>query len=78
MTLDQDMMAETPRRPAPPVSAGTMVAYVAAGVLLFGWFLFGLLVQRQGLVDSVGETAGTAFGLLLVVAVVGTFRRDRR
>ncbi|WP_018222559.1 hypothetical protein [Salinispora pacifica] len=78
MTVDQDVMTETPRRPDPPVSAGTMVAYVAGGVLLFGWFLFGLLVQRQGLVDSVGETAGTAFGLLLVVAVVGTFRRDRR
>ena len=41
-----------------------------------GWFLFGLLVQQQGFVDSVGESAGAAFALLLAVSVVGTLRRN--
>ncbi len=78
MTVDQDVAAEERQVPAEPVSTATVVAYAAAGLLLFGWFLFGWLVQQQGFVASVGETAGTAFGLLLVIAIVGTFRRDRR
>ncbi|MER7455733.1 hypothetical protein [Micromonospora sp. NPDC126480] len=78
MTVDQDVPAEARQAPDEPVSTGTVVAYVAAGVLLFGWFLFGWLVQQQGFIASVGETAGTAFGLLLVIAIVGTYRRDRR
>ena len=60
------------------VSTATVVGYAAAAVLLFGWFLFGWLVQQQGFVASVGETAGTAFGLLLTVAVIGTVRQSRR
>ncbi|NJP31164.1 hypothetical protein [Micromonospora thermarum] len=78
MTVDQDVVTEARQAPAEPVSTATMVAYAAAGILLFAWFLFGWLVQRQGFVASVGETAGTGFGLLLVIAVVGTFRRNRR
>ncbi|RKN48702.1 hypothetical protein D7223_10855 [Micromonospora endolithica] len=60
------------------VTTATVVGYTIAAVLLTGWFLFGWLVQRQGFVASVGETAGTAFGLLLAVAIVGTVRQSRR
>jgi hypothetical protein len=65
---------------APPadVSAATVAWYALLGVVLTGWFLFGWLVQDQGLVDSVGESLGTAFALLLAVSVVGTIRRSRR
>jgi hypothetical protein len=49
--------------------------YLLLAVALFGWFLFGWLVQRQGFVNSVGESAGTGFALLLAIAIVGTIRR---
>ncbi|MFI7518949.1 hypothetical protein [Micromonospora globbae] len=76
MTVDREVMGEGDR--ADEVSTGTVVAYLVAAVLLLGWFLFGWLVLRQGFVSSLGETAGTAFTLLLVVSIVGTVRRSRR
>nr|WP_145822207.1 hypothetical protein [Micromonospora sagamiensis] len=60
------------------VSTATVVAYAVAGAAVLGWFLFGWLVLRQGFVDSVGESAGAAFALLLIVSIVGTVRRGRR
>ncbi|MFF5172829.1 hypothetical protein ACFY3U_09370 [Micromonospora sp. NPDC000089] len=78
MTVDRDTLDDAPDgSPSGAVSTATLVGYAVAGVALLGWFLFGWLVQRQGFVASVGETAGTAFALLLVVSVVGTVRRDR-
>jgi hypothetical protein len=62
----------------PEVSAATVVAYALAGAAILGWFLFGWLVLQQGFIDSVGESAGAAFALLLIVSIVGTFRRGRR
>ncbi|WP_089154474.1 hypothetical protein [Micromonospora sp. NBS 11-29] len=76
MTVDQDMLRENERTRQHGVSMAVMVGYAAAAVGVFGWFLFGLLVQRQGFVDSVGESAGAAFALLLAVSVVGTLRRN--
>jgi hypothetical protein len=61
-----------------PVSRATVAGYATVAVLLVGWFLFGALVLRQGVVDSAGESLGTAFALLLVVSIVGTVRRSRR
>jgi hypothetical protein len=62
--------------PAPsPVPRIVVALYLLLAVALFGWFLFGWLVQRQGFVNSVGESAGTGFALLLVIAIVGTIRR---
>lgn len=60
------------------VSAATRLAYAVVGSLLVGWFFFGLLVQRQGWIDSAGESLGTGFALLLAVSVIGTVRRSRR
>ncbi|GLY26314.1 hypothetical protein Misp04_60450 [Micromonospora sp. NBRC 101691] len=62
----------------PTVSTATVVAYAVAGAAVLGWFLFGWLVLQQGFVDSLGESAGAAFALLLVVSIVGTVRRGRR
>ena len=63
-------------RSAPaPVPRIVVGLYLLLAVALFGWFLFGWLVQRQGFVNSVGESAGTGFALLLVIAIVGTIRR---
>jgi hypothetical protein len=63
---------------AEPVSRATVLAYATVAVLLVIWVLFGWLVQRQGLVESLGEGLGAAFTLLLIVSVVGTVRRSRR
>ncbi|MEV0004659.1 hypothetical protein AB0H28_20595 [Micromonospora sp. NPDC050980] len=75
MTVDQDVLSED-ERTRQQVSTAEMVGYTVAAVGVFGWFLFGLLVQRQGFVDSVGESAGAAFALLLAVSVIGTLRRN--
>ncbi len=61
-----------------PVSRATVVGYASVAVLLVGWFLFGALVLRQGVVASAGESLGTAFTLLLLVSIVGTVRNARR
>lgn len=60
-----------------PVSRATVFWYSALGVALFGWFLYGWLVLKQGFIDSVGEALGTGFALLLAVSVVGAVRRSR-
>lgn len=82
MTVDREAIpehsVERDRLPDGEVSTATVVAYAAAAVVLVGWFLFGWLVLEQGFVDSVGESAGAGFALLLVVSVVGTVRRSRR
>ncbi|WDZ87993.1 hypothetical protein [Micromonospora cathayae] len=67
-----------PAAPPEVVSTATVVAYALAGAAILGWFLFGWLVLQQGFIDSVGESAGAAFALLLVISIVGTFRRNRR
>ncbi|MBM0225234.1 MULTISPECIES: hypothetical protein [Micromonospora] len=78
MTVDHEAIPDDDRAPAPEVSTAALVGYAAAAVGLVGWFLFGLLVQRQGFVDSVGESAGAGFALLLAVSVIGTVRRNGR
>ena len=82
MTVDREAVpehsAERDRSPDEPVSTATAVAYAAAAAVLLGWFLFGWRVLEQGFVDSVGESAGAGFTLLLIVSVVGTVRRSRR
>ncbi|MCM0674008.1 hypothetical protein NCC78_04725 [Micromonospora phytophila] len=82
MTVDHEAIPEhipdQHRAPDDEVSTATVVAYTVAAVVLVGWFLFGWLVLRQGFVDSVGESAGAGFALLLIVSVVGTVRRSRR
>lgn len=60
-----------------PVPRTTLFWYAFAATLLFGWFLFGWLVLRQGFVDSVGEALGTGSALLLAVSVIEAARRHR-
>ncbi|MFC8615531.1 hypothetical protein ACFT9M_03785 [Micromonospora purpureochromogenes] len=78
MSVDQETATDDEPPPADEVSTATLVGYAAAALALVAWFLFGWLVQRQGFVASVGETAGAAFALLLAVSVIGTVRRSRR
>ncbi|GIF65482.1 hypothetical protein Ais01nite_35170 [Asanoa ishikariensis] len=60
-----------------PVSWLTVASYTLMGVGLIAWFLYGWLVQRQGLVNSIGETAGTGFAVLLIISIIGSVRRAR-
>ena len=76
MTVDQDVLPDGERTQQQEVPTAGLFGYAAAAAGVFGWFLFGLLVQQQGFVDSVGEAAGTAFALLLAVSVIGTLRRN--
>ncbi|MFG2053930.1 hypothetical protein ACGFI9_07830 [Micromonospora sp. NPDC048930] len=76
MTVDHEVLPEESRKPDHEVSTAVLVGYATAAVALVGWFLFGLFVQRQGFVDSVGESAGAGFALLLAVSVVGAFRHN--
>ncbi|MDO3701526.1 hypothetical protein Q3W71_07500 [Micromonospora sp. C28SCA-DRY-2] len=78
MTVDREVIPQHDDAPADEVSTATVVAYTLAAVVLVGWFLFGWLVLQQGFVDSIGESAGAGFALLLIVSVVGTVRRSRR
>ncbi|MFF5176589.1 hypothetical protein ACFY2Q_00980 [Micromonospora sp. NPDC000316] len=78
MTVDRDVIAEHEQAPPDEVSRATVVAYGIAAAVLLGWFLFGWLVLQQGFIDSVGESAGAGFALLLIISVVGTVRRSRR
>ncbi|MEU5939556.1 hypothetical protein ABZ807_10240 [Micromonospora sp. NPDC047548] len=78
MSVDQEAATDGEPNAAGEVSTATLVGYALAALALAGWFLFGWLVQRQGFVASVGETAGAGFGLLLAVSVIGTVRRSRR
>jgi hypothetical protein len=56
------------------VSRATVVGYAALGLLLIGWFLHGLFIERQGLVDSMGESLGSAVTALLVLSIIGSIR----
>ena len=78
MTVHHEAIPDDDRAPAHEVTKAALLGYAAAAVGLVGWFLFGLLVQRQGFVDSVGESAGAGFTLLLAVSVIGTVRRNGR
>ena len=71
------MGVDESHRAVAPVSRLTVAAYALMGALLIAWFLYGWLVQRQGFVASVGESAGTGFATLLFVSIVGSIRRAR-
>jgi hypothetical protein len=76
MTVDGDDAGRT-KSPARSVPRAVVLAYGLLLAGLLGWFLYGVLVQRQGFVDSVGESLGTGFGLLLLVSIIGSVRRNR-
>ena len=78
MSVDHEVIPDQERAPDDEVSTAALIGYAAAALGLIGWFLFGLLVQRQGFVDSVGESAGAGFALLLTVSVIGTVRHNGR
>ena len=78
MSVDHKVIPDQERAPEDEVSTAVLIGYAAAALGLIGWFFFGLLVQRQGFVDSVGESAGAGFALLLAVSVIGTVRHNGR
>ncbi|MER5702527.1 hypothetical protein ABT023_11340 [Micromonospora sp. NPDC002296] len=79
MSVDHEAAAaEDEPVPGIAVTTATVVGYGLAAAVLVAWFLYGWLVQQQGFVASVGESAGAGFALLLAVSVVGTVRRSRR
>ena len=56
------------------VTAGSVAILVLAG----GWFLLSSTVMHTAVVDALGEAAGVAFALLVVVSVVGAVLGSRR
>jgi membrane protein implicated in regulation of membrane protease activity len=55
------------------VTAGLVVILVLAG----GWFMLSWTVMHSAVVDALGEAAGVAFALLVVVSVIGAVRAAR-
>jgi len=56
------------------VTAGFLGILLLAG----GWFLLSWRVQHSAVTDALGEAAGVAFALLVVVSVVGAILSGRR
>jgi len=56
------------------VTAGFLGILLLAG----GWFLLSWRVQHSAVTDALGEAAGVAFALLVVVSVVGAIMSGRR
>ncbi|WP_034590883.1 hypothetical protein [Hamadaea tsunoensis] len=56
-------------------SLGVTLLIVVAGAA--GWFFLARLVMDEGVGDAVNESVGVAFGLLIVVSVVGAIRKAR-
>ena len=56
----------------------TWIAYVGAVVLVglgVGWFVLSRSVMHNTVPDAAAEALGVAFALLIVVSVIGAFRR---
>ena len=56
------------------VAAGFVAILVLAG----GWFVLSSTVMHTAVVDALGEAAGVAFALLVVVSVIGAVLSSRR
>ena len=68
--------AETPATPS-RVSRIAIAAFGVVAFVLVAWFFVAWLVLDRHIVDSAGESIGSAFAILLVVSLVGAFRRNR-
>jgi hypothetical protein len=45
-------------------------------VLLVSWFFVAWLMLDRHFLDAAGESVGTACGLLLLVSIIGAFRKN--
>ena len=59
------------------LSPAAKVWITVVGVLLVMWFLFAWLILDRHVLDAAGESVGTAFGLAVVVSLVGALRGSR-
>jgi hypothetical protein len=50
------------------------IAVTVVGVLLVAWFFVAWLLLERHIVDAAGESVGTAFGIMVVVSVIGAVR----
>lgn len=64
--------------PAPALSRTAIVAGTLVAVLLVAWFFVAWLVLDRNVVDALGESIGSAFAILVLVSLVGAFRRSRK
>jgi hypothetical protein len=64
------------RRSSP--GRGARVAVTVVGILLLAWFFVAWLLLERHIVDAASESVGTAFGLLLLVSLVGAVRSRLR
>jgi hypothetical protein len=72
-TSAEDLANQQPR------SAGPGAAVVGAGIglLAVGWFLLSHFVMDTEVADAIQEAVGVAFGLLILVSIIGAVRSTR-
>lgn len=62
------------------MTSGSRGAIIGTGVVIFlagGWFVMSSVVMRTSFVDALGQSVGVAFGLLMVLSVVGAIVSKR-
>ncbi len=52
-----------------------VVGSIVVGTMLIAWFFIAWLALDRHFIDAAGESIGSAFAVLLVVSLVGAFRR---
>jgi hypothetical protein len=61
-------------------SGGSRGAIIGTGIVVVlagGWFVMSSVVMRTSVIDALGQAIGVAFGLLMVVSVVGAIVTKR-
>jgi uncharacterized protein (TIGR03382 family) len=80
MTEDDPVTVRAGVEQARGKSALSRTAVLASGLiglLLVAWFFFAWLALDHDVVDAAGESVGSAFAILVLVSLVGAFRRNR-
>ena len=77
MSMEREVLPQ-PDEPATTVRPATLVWAFVGTVVLVGWFFLAWLRFGHSAVEAAGESAGSAFALLLIISVVGALRRQDR
>lgn len=70
---DQPTAAAQPK----PAGAGAVVVGSVIALLAVGWFMLSHFVMDTEVGDAIQEAVGVAFGLLVLVSIIGAVRSTR-